>query len=89
MEHASCNVIYVDRTIGKDIFVRASATDSGMDDMEWESAHVAENVKLLLNVFGEGMLPPPFPLLPSCKHDVGRWANSRVQSICAAPVVHA
>ncbi|KAK0621429.1 hypothetical protein B0T17DRAFT_494020 [Bombardia bombarda] len=53
MEHASCNVIYVDRTVSEDRFIRGDADTVGKDKTEWESAHIAENVKLLLDVFGE------------------------------------
>jgi hypothetical protein len=55
MEHVECNVIYVDRSVSRDRFVRASDESGDNGAVEWESAQVAENVKLLLDVFGEGM----------------------------------
>ncbi|GAB1320308.1 3',5'-cyclic-nucleotide phosphodiesterase [Madurella fahalii] len=53
MENVECNVIYVDRSVSRDRHVRAAGQTSDGDAVEGESAHVAENVKLLLNVFGE------------------------------------
>lgn len=54
MENVECNVIYVDRSVSRDRHVRAGEQTSVRDAIEGESAHIAENVNLLLNVFGEG-----------------------------------
>lgn len=56
MENASCNVIYVDRAITHDRFIRAGISSADRETTVWETPHIAENVKLLLDVFGEGLL---------------------------------
>ncbi|KAK3368102.1 hypothetical protein B0H63DRAFT_69194 [Podospora didyma] len=53
MEHASCNVIYVDRAICQDRYIKGSASSLDKDAVEWESAHTAQNIRLLLDIFGE------------------------------------
>ncbi|KAK3333200.1 hypothetical protein B0T19DRAFT_119466 [Cercophora scortea] len=53
MEYASCNVIYVDRAVRQDRYIQESAQSTDQDPVEWESSHIAQNVKLLLHVFGE------------------------------------
>jgi len=53
MENAPCHVIYVDRAISQDRHVRVDARSAKGDTTPWESAHIAENVGLLLDVFGE------------------------------------
>ncbi|KAK1751784.1 3',5'-cyclic-nucleotide phosphodiesterase regA [Echria macrotheca] len=53
MEHARCNVIYVDRAVSHDRHVRATPGTPGKEAGVWETAHLAENVGLLLDVFGE------------------------------------
>jgi hypothetical protein len=47
-------VIYVDRNVREDRKITKGGLDSKNLDDEWESHHIAENVKLLSNVFGEG-----------------------------------
>ncbi|KAK3302333.1 uncharacterized protein B0T15DRAFT_404466 [Chaetomium strumarium] len=47
MEHAGCDVIYVDRSVSRDRCVRRSEKDAAQQ----EGAHVAENLKLLLDIF--------------------------------------
>jgi hypothetical protein len=60
MEHVECNVIYVDRSVARDRHVRAAEYTGDVDAVQGESPHVAENLKLLLRVFGEGnrLIPP-------------------------------
>lgn len=58
MEHASCNVIYVDRAVSHDRSLRGSASALCEQLATLEAAHLAQNVGLLLNVFGEGTLTP-------------------------------
>lgn len=53
MEHAPCSVLYVDRNVREDRYLNASKGDS-VASVEGELGHIAENVKLLLDVFGEG-----------------------------------
>lgn len=63
MEHAPCSVLYVDRNVREDRYLNTSKGDSAAS-VEGESGHIAENVKLLLDVFGEGSLAyseAPFP----------------------------
>ncbi|KAL1859611.1 hypothetical protein VTK73DRAFT_7526 [Phialemonium thermophilum] len=52
MEYAACNVLYVDRNVRRDRYLSASE-DGTTPDVEQELPHIAENVKLLLDVFGE------------------------------------
>jgi len=54
MEPGTCNVLYVDRNVKQDRRVTVSDENSTAEDAKWESAHIAENVKHLLSVFGEG-----------------------------------
>ncbi|KAL2024663.1 hypothetical protein VTK56DRAFT_6864 [Thermocarpiscus australiensis] len=51
MENVSCNVIYVDRSVSRDRYIRAGDQISHKNSPDWESAHLAENVRLLLEVF--------------------------------------
>ncbi|KAK3379531.1 hypothetical protein B0T24DRAFT_160956 [Lasiosphaeria ovina] len=53
MEHASCNVIYVDRGVYQDRHIRGSESSLDKNGLEFGSAHTAENVRLLLDIFGE------------------------------------
>lgn len=53
MEHATCNVLYVDRGVRQDRYLRSSQIDSLASQDNYESPHIAENAKLLLDVFGE------------------------------------
>ncbi|KAL2128790.1 hypothetical protein VTI74DRAFT_8654 [Chaetomium olivicolor] len=53
MENVSCNVIYVDRSVSRDRCLRAGEQNSVRDAAPAESGHLAENVRLLLEVFGE------------------------------------
>lgn len=55
MENVQCNVIYVDRSVSRDRSVKAGERSSDVDALQGESAHMLENVKLLLDVFDEGM----------------------------------
>jgi len=55
MENARCNVIYVDRAVSHDRFIQSTSGITGKDAEMWETAHIAENVGLLLDVFGEGL----------------------------------
>lgn len=55
MEKVPCNVIYVDRSVLRDRNIEASRQNAPQDVNRGESAHVAENVQLLLDVFDEGM----------------------------------
>ena len=55
MEHASCNVIYVDRRVSQDRHLQEGVHNVDEFAVEWGPGHVAENVRLLLDVFGEGM----------------------------------
>lgn len=67
MEHATCNVIYVDRAVSRDRYIHS--TEPGPDDAQdriWETSHIAENVELLLNVFGEGWCPSSAPFATPC-----------------------
>ena len=75
MEHATCNVIYVDRAVSRDRYLRGTEPGAGDDarDRIWETSHIAENVELLLNVFGEGLLDLPLPL--ARRHD---WRRRRL-----------
>ncbi|KAK5654112.1 hypothetical protein OQA88_7543 [Cercophora sp. LCS_1] len=50
MEHAACHVIYVDRVVSHDRHIASSAAG---EIRTWEAPHIAENVGLLLDVFGE------------------------------------
>ena len=61
MEHVACNVMYVDRSVSRDRLVVAGEQNNNRDAAQGEPAHIAENVKLLLDVFGEGtrILPRP------------------------------
>ena len=58
MDHATCNVLYVDRNVREDRYLTASKGDSAAG-AEWETELIAENVKLLLHVFGEGSFSYP------------------------------
>ena len=62
MEHASCNVLYVDRNVREDRYLNISRGDTAAD-VGSEPGHIAENARLLLAVFGEGLLTHP-GLLP-------------------------
>lgn len=56
MDAVACNVIYVDRHIQQDRLVRAPSDQlDGQDDalQAFETPSVEENVKVLLNIFGE------------------------------------
>ncbi|KAL2201083.1 hypothetical protein P885DRAFT_73433 [Corynascus similis CBS 632.67] len=53
MENVQCNVIYVDRSVSRDRSVKAGERSSDVDALQGESAHMLENVKLLLDVFDE------------------------------------
>ncbi|KAK4455951.1 3',5'-cyclic-nucleotide phosphodiesterase regA [Podospora aff. communis PSN243] len=53
MENASCNVIYVDRAVSHDRYIRADTSSADKEAATWETPHIAENVRLLLDVFGE------------------------------------
>ena len=59
MEHVACNVMYVDRSVSRDRLVVAAEQNNNQDAVQGEPAHIAENVKLLLDVFGEGTRVPP------------------------------
>lgn len=61
MEHASCNVIYVDRAVSPDRYIRGSISSLDKEVAAWETPHIAENVGLLLDVFGEGALVESIP----------------------------
>jgi hypothetical protein len=80
MEHAGCDVIYVDRSVSRDRRVRNSDKDAAQQ----EDAHVAENLRLLLDIFDEGMLPrrPSRSLEEYC-------TDGRIQYTCVAPVSRA
>ena len=52
METTACNVLYVDRRVREDRYIDRSQV---LDQVDWESSHIAENAKLLVDVFGEGM----------------------------------
>ncbi len=52
MENATCNVIYVDRRVRDDRYI---ARGQAVDDAEWEAESIAENSKLLMDIFGSGM----------------------------------
>jgi hypothetical protein len=56
MENASCNVIYVDRAVSHDRYIRADISSTDKEAATWETPHIAENARLLLDVFGEGSL---------------------------------
>lgn len=58
MENVACNVIYVDRSISRDRSVRAGEQGSDWDPSQWESAHIADNVRFLLNSFDQGASSP-------------------------------
>ncbi len=85
MEHASCNIIYVDRAVSQDRYIQAGTVSPENDAIPWETAHIADNVKLLLDVFGEGILTP----LAAQVCQLGALANHRMQFICVAPEVPA
>ncbi|KAJ4304231.1 3',5'-cyclic-nucleotide phosphodiesterase [Collariella sp. IMI 366227] len=53
METVSCNVIYVDRSVARDRYLRRGDQHSDRDASLQESGHLAENIRLLLEVFGE------------------------------------
>ncbi|KAL2260512.1 hypothetical protein VTK26DRAFT_5456 [Humicola hyalothermophila] len=53
MENVACNVIYVDRSISRDRSVGAPEHESDWDLSQWESARIAENVRVLLNSFDQ------------------------------------
>lgn len=65
MENVACNVIYVDRSVSQDRHVRARDL-SGLD--QTEPSYIAENVKLLLEVFDGGMhAPSALVMFPSAR----------------------
>lgn len=64
MEHASCNVIYVDRRVSRDRHLQEGVHAAEEFAAEWGHGHVVENVGLLLDVFGEGLFPNLFSLAP-------------------------
>ena len=66
MENAACNVIYVDRAVSRDRYIRADANSADKETTTLENPHIAENVGLLLDVFGEGPLPG---LILSCNRE--------------------
>lgn len=53
MNFTPCDVIYVDRTVGRERAV-ASAAEDVLEAQEWETASIKENVRLLLMTFDEG-----------------------------------
>ncbi|KAL2181442.1 uncharacterized protein P884DRAFT_295756 [Thermothelomyces heterothallicus CBS 202.75] len=53
MANVQCHVIYVDRSVSRDRSVRASRWNRDGDAIRGESAHMAENVRLLLDAFDE------------------------------------
>jgi hypothetical protein len=55
MEPGTCNVLYIDRNVKEDRCLSSFEDSTTTEDAGWESSHIAENVKLLLNVFGEGL----------------------------------
>ena len=61
METTACNVLYVDRRVREDRYIDRSQV---LDQVDWESSHIAENAKLLVDAFGEGM--PVLPVNASC-----------------------
>lgn len=65
MEHAACNVIYVDRRVSKDRYLQEGVHKVEEFAAEWGHGHVTENVGLLLDVFGEGMFPSSLCLVAS------------------------
>jgi hypothetical protein len=54
MERATCNILYVDRNLREDRYLNKADGDV-LALAEWESKDIEENVKLLLDVFGEGL----------------------------------
>lgn len=77
MEDIACNVIYVDRSVSRDRHVRAGEQDNDKDAAQWESAHIAENVKLLRDVFDEGICASPLRLVASVVTMLGGIADYR------------
>ncbi len=59
MEPGTCNVLYVDRNVKEDRRLTSLDEKATAADVQWESTHIAENVKHLLNVFGEGQFTMP------------------------------
>ncbi|KAK4218086.1 3',5'-cyclic-nucleotide phosphodiesterase regA [Rhypophila decipiens] len=53
MEHAACNVIYVDRRVSKDRHLKYGVHDLQDFAAEWGHNHIKENLGLLLHVFSE------------------------------------
>lgn len=54
MEPGTCNVLYIDRDVKEDRRLTSFEPDTTAEDVEREPAHVMENAKHLLKVFGEG-----------------------------------
>ena len=54
MEFSWCNIIYVDRAVTRDRYLRREQHMCGQDRTEWESAQIADNVSQLLDLFGGG-----------------------------------
>ncbi|KAB5570804.1 3'5'-cyclic nucleotide phosphodiesterase [Coniochaeta sp. 2T2.1] len=52
MEPGTCNVLYIDRNVREDRYL-TSDENATAEDFEWETQNIAENVKHLLDVFGE------------------------------------
>jgi hypothetical protein len=77
MENVACNVIYVDRSVSRDRCVRAGEQNSDRDTVQWEPAHIAENVALLLAVFDEGMRGSP-PLMALVAPVFGWMTDGRI-----------
>ena len=80
METTACNVLYVDRRVREDRYIDRSQV---LDQIDWESSHIAENAKLLVDVFGEGM---PVLSVKCCLFWIGTECLTRVA--CSSPVQH-
>ena len=53
MEPGTCNVLYIDRNVREDRYL-TSDENATTEVVQWETPNIAENVKHLLDVFGEG-----------------------------------
>lgn len=61
MDRLSCNVIYVNRLIKEDTWIRAVSDSTDVvcepDSSEWNGEHDRNLVKPLLDAFGAGTFP--------------------------------
>lgn len=54
MEPGQCNVLYIDRNVKEDRRLSTSEEALPLGNAGWETPRIAENVKHLLDVFGQG-----------------------------------